>query len=163
MRTHNRALSHKSYSHLEAWFQPSAERRCGSHRITFVSYSGVYVDRFDRKRLLAGADSVRLALIILVALADDVLLLYALTFLSAVAGAIYRMARIAVVPQLAGRKAELLTINSLLNSAQTLTLALGPAVGGLVVAALGVRFAFALDAATFAMSASSSLNGRCWW
>ena len=121
--------------------------------LVFGLIGSVYVDRFDRKKLLIATDIARLLLTILIMLADNILLLYLLTFLCATAGMIYRMARLAIVPQLAAGKEELLTINALLNLTQTLTLTLGPAVGGLIIAYLGVGSAFALDAATFALSA----------
>lgn len=121
--------------------------------LLFGLIGSVYVDRIDRKKLLIAADIARLLITVLIVLANNILLLYLLTFLCASAGMIYRMARLAIVPQLALAKEELLTINALLSLTQTLTLTVGPAVGGVIIAYLGVGSAFALDAATFAVSA----------
>ncbi|MCP4429145.1 MAG: MFS transporter [Chloroflexi bacterium] len=121
--------------------------------LLFGLMGGVYVDRFNRQRLLVAADSIRVVLTLLMLAAETAVFLYALVFLNALAGVVYRMARLAIVPQIAADKEDLLTTNALLNAAQTLTLVLGPAVGGLLIAALGVKSAFIIDAASFALSA----------
>jgi MFS family permease len=115
---------------------------------------GVYVDRFDRKKLMIAADLSRAVLTVLILASNQVAVLYGLIVCHALAGAIFRMARLAVVPQLVADKKKLLSVNALLNLTQAVTLTLGPAVGGLLVTFVGVRAAFALDAASFVWSAA---------
>ncbi len=114
---------------------------------------GVYVDRYDRRRLLILTDTLRVVFTLAILFTENIFLLYGLVFANALAGTVYRMARMAIIPQMSSRKETLISINALLNLAQSLTLTLGPAVGGLLVAMLGVSAAFALDALTFAVSA----------
>lgn len=114
---------------------------------------GVWIDRFNRQKLMVGCDLARAALVLPVIFVNELVALYALVFLTACAGTIYRVARLAITPQLVANPHQLLAANALFSLAQTLTLALGPGMGGVLVACLGFELAFALDAASFLLSA----------
>lgn len=121
--------------------------------LVFGLVGGVFVDHVHRGRLLVAADALRMVLAVGMLLADTPAWLYALLLISASGGVFSRMARMAIVPHLAERKEDLLATNSLLNITQTLTLVLGPAIGGALVAAVGVPAALGLDAVSFGLSA----------
>ena len=113
---------------------------------------GLIVDRADRRRLLIVADCLRFLLTIGLVVSHTVAWLYLLIFAKASASVLYRVARLAIVPEIA-RQEDLLSTNALLNSASMVTLVLGPAVGGLLVAAIGAPMALVLDALSFGLSA----------
>lgn len=121
-------------------------------------FAGALVDRLPRRLVVLAADLMRGgAIAALAALAAiHTLTVTELVFLSIVVGvgdAFFYPAYRAIMPELL--PSELLTQGNAFNSAsQTIgTSFLGPAVGGIIVAAGGTSTAFAIDAATFAVSA----------
>ncbi|MEW5988498.1 MAG: MFS transporter [Chloroflexota bacterium] len=121
--------------------------------LLFGLVGGVWVDRFARQKVMVVADSLRVALTLLLLATDNVTLFYGLVFLNATAGVLYRTAQLAIIPQVVQRPVELPAANALINTALMLTMALGPAVGGLLVSQLGVNAALGLDALSFGLSA----------
>jgi MFS family permease len=114
---------------------------------------GPLVDRFSRKKLLVGADLVRLVVFVLLALAVSAGQIVALALVAGIASGFARPAAYAGLPNLV--PAELLPrANSLLRTADQLTIMVGTLVGGVVVAASGPDLAYWLNAASFAVSAS---------
>jgi MFS family permease len=114
---------------------------------------GPLVDRLSRKRLLVGADVVRLVVFVLLALAVSAGQIVALALVAGIASGFARPAAYAGLPNLV--PAELLPrANSLLRTADQLTVMVGTLVGGVVVAASGPDLAYWLNAASFAVSAS---------
>jgi MFS family permease len=114
---------------------------------------GPLVDRFSRKKLLVGADLVRLVVFVLLAVAVSAGQIVALALVAGIASGFARPAAYAGLPNLV--PAELLPrANSLLRTADQLTIMVGTLVGGVVVAASGPDLAYWLDAASFAVSAS---------
>ncbi|TMB86230.1 MAG: MFS transporter, partial [Chloroflexi bacterium] len=126
---------------------------------------GVVSDRFDRRRVLIGADVVRgLAVggMALLSLAGA-LQLWHMFVLVAVYGAgtaFFGPAFDAIVPELMPSE-QLAQANSLDQLVRPIAFRLaGPALGGWMVAGLGVGTAFALDSATFVISAAAVLSMR---
>jgi predicted MFS family arabinose efflux permease len=123
---------------------------------------GVIVDRIPRRFAMLASDTTRGAAVAVIALlvGVGVLQVWELVVMSVIFGAadaLFYPAATAIVPEIL--PAELLVQGSALN-ATSHTLAqmlIGPAVGGLVVAALGYEWAFAIDAASFALSAGCVL------
>jgi MFS family permease len=114
---------------------------------------GPLVDRLSRKRLLVGADVVRLVVFVLLALAVSAGQIVALALVAGIASGFARPAAYAGLPNLV--PAELLPrANSLLRTADQLTVLVGTLVGGVVVAASGPDLAYWLNAVSFAVSAS---------
>lgn len=128
----------------------------------FLLFAGALVDRLPRRLVVLGANGLRaVAVAVLAALvAAHALNLTELALLSAAVGAgdaFFYPAYRAIMPELL--PADLLTQGNAFNSASQTAGAsfLGPAIGGVIVAAGGTSVAFAVDAATFAVSALSLL------
>ncbi|MDQ3991567.1 MAG: MFS transporter, partial [Actinomycetota bacterium] len=117
-------------------------------------------DRFDRRRVMVAADAIRGVAIAAIGVLSvaGALRLWHLLILVAVYGvgdALFGPAFGSIVPDVVPRDL-LVEANSLNQLSRPLTFRLiGPAVGGLVIAGLGVGTAFLLDAATFAVSAGA--------
>lgn len=126
--------------------------------LLFVLIGGVVSDRVDRRRVMVAGDIVRSAsMIVLAALAlGGVLQLWQLVVISAIyaiGDALFAPASGAIVPDLVPRE-HLTEANALAEFTRPVALQLaGPALGGLLVAALGTGAAFALNAVTFLISA----------
>jgi MFS family permease len=118
---------------------------------------GPLVDRLSRKRLLVAADVVRLAAFVLLAFAVRPWQIVALAFLAGTATGFGRPAAYAGLPNLID--SELLPrANSLMRTAEQLTVMIGTLLGGVVVAASGPDLAYALNAGSFLLSASLILR-----
>jgi predicted MFS family arabinose efflux permease len=120
---------------------------------------GVIVDRVPRRLAMLASDSTRGAAVAVIAVlvALGALQVWELVLMSAVFGAadaLFYPAATALTPEIL--PAELLVQGSALNhTSQTVAQALiGPALGGLIVAAVGYEWAFAIDAGSFAVSAA---------
>ena len=116
-------------------------------------FGGVIADRVDRRRLLLVTQTCLCATSLTLALATQlgfvsVPLLYALTAIGAAFGALDGPARAAIAPTLVERR----LIPSVAALNQTLWRVgsiVGPAIAGVVIAAIGLSAAYWLDAATF--------------
>jgi MFS family permease len=124
----------------------------------FLLFAGALVDRLPRRLVVLGANALRGAAIAAVGafVVAHALNLTELVVLSAVVGAgdaFFYPAYRAIMPELL--PADLLTQGNAFNSAsQTVGAAfLGPALGGVIVAAGGTSTAFFIDAVTFVVSA----------
>lgn len=113
---------------------------------------GPLVDRLSRKRLLVLADIVRLAAFVLLAFAVHPWQIVALAFVAGVASGFARPAAYAGMPNLVAPE-TLPQANSLLRTAEQLTITFGTLIGGIVVAASGPDLAYSLNAASFLLSA----------
>jgi DHA3 family tetracycline resistance protein-like MFS transporter len=130
--------------------------------IAFLLLGGVLSDRFDRRRLMLGADVARglaIAAIAVLSLTGTLELWHMLVLVAVfgAATAFFGPAFDAIVPDVL--PASLLPqANSLDQFVRPLALRLaGPAVGGFLIEGVGVGWAFALNAATFAVSAAALL------
>ena len=118
--------------------------------------AGLIVDRFNRRRLMIGADVLRAVIVaglILVEGPGTIWLAYVLTMLQMVAGAVSIPARSASIPNVTTPR-ELLTANALLSASWSVMLAIGAAMGGFATEWLGPRPVFLLDSLTYLLSAS---------
>ena len=113
---------------------------------------GPLVDRLSRKRLLVGADLVRLAAFVLLAFAVRPWQIVALAFVAGAATGFARPAVYAGLPNLVDAE-TLPRANSLLRTAEQLTVTTGTLLGGGLVAAAGPDLAYGLNAGSFAVSA----------
>jgi MFS family permease len=130
--------------------------------ITCLLIGGAVSDRFDRRVVMLTADTVRaIALAALAALAITAALtfweLLAIAVMYGAATAFFNPASDALVPQLL--PADVLAqANSLDQLIRPMALRLaGPALGGLMVGAIGAGWTFALDGASFAISVAALL------
>lgn len=122
--------------------------------LLFGLAAGVVVDRTDRRRLMIVSELVRAGLMVAVPLllVGGVGWLYGLVFLSAALGQFFSPAFYSALPDIADDE-QLGAANSLLSVSQYGAIALGSAVGGLLVTYWPIAWAYYLDAATFLVSA----------
>jgi MFS family permease len=134
--------------------------------LLFALVSGAVADRADRRRLLVGADLVRTAGLVLLAVAvaggrASVLLLVAVFFVTATAETVFDSAWQATLPMVVDR-GDLPRANSWMQTVEfTGNGLVGPALGGVLFAAAAAA-PFAVDAVSFAVSALllATLPGR---
>jgi MFS family permease len=130
--------------------------------IAFLLIGGALSDRLDRRRVMLAADATRGLAVGLMALLSiaGVLALWQVAALVALYGAgtaFFSPAFDALVPEVLPAE-QLAEANSLDQFVRPIALRLaGPALGGVLIDAVGVGSAFALDAVTFAVSAAALL------
>src|SRR4051812_31737224 len=117
-------------------------------------FGGAFADRIERRRLLFGAQSAILisaaALAAITIFTDPpVLLIFVFAALLAGGASVDSVARSAIVPALAGER--LRAALSVSYGLHTSAAVIGPALGGLMIAALGVGSAYAAQAGGFAV------------
>jgi MFS family permease len=119
------------------------------------------VDRLPRRRLLIGADLVRFAVFAALPLAGSAAVIVALAAVAGFATGFFRPALYAGLPNLVSDE-ELANANSILQTMENLTLAVGPILGGVLVATTGPDPAYLINAATFLASAAllAGIPGR---
>ncbi|GAA4335828.1 MFS transporter [Streptomyces venetus] len=118
--------------------------------------SGRLVSLYDRKRLMVGADLCQAVALLTLLLAPDgmrVGLLYALAVVTGGCSTLSQVALRSSIPEIVGAEHRV-RANALLVTGRSLAMIAGFASSGLVVAQLGYSAAFALDAATFLVSAT---------
>ena len=114
--------------------------------------AGVLADRLDRRMILVTSDLVRAAVIFGVVFTRDILVLYALIFLMGLARTLFNPTIRAAFPSVVG-DGDLTRANALISATFSVSIALGPALGGLLIATVGLEAAFLIDAATYVVSA----------
>ena len=115
--------------------------------------AGVLADRLDRRIILVASDLTRAILVLGIAFARELVVLYALIFLMGVARTFFNPTVRAAFPSVVG-DGDLTRANALISGAFSASIMVGPALGGLLVASLGVNVAFFLDATTYLLSAA---------
>ena len=117
--------------------------------------AGLIVDRFDRRRLMIVSDLLR-ALVVLgfvvINEPKEIYLVYLLTMLQVVIGAVFQPAQSASVPNITSPR-ELLTANALMAASWSIMLAVGAALGGFAAEWLGIRTVFFIDSLSYVLSA----------
>lgn len=127
--------------------------------------SGPVVDRVDRRFLLLACDGAQALLVgsipfawLTVTPGDlsqfGILLIYFVVIVSSILITVYQVAFRSSLPQIVGR-ASLVQANATLTMATQVAYGIGPAIAGLVVAAIGESQALGLNAATFVVAAAS--------
>jgi MFS family permease len=117
--------------------------------------AGVALDRLDRKRVMIASDLIRAVvalLFILTVSRHDAWLLYALSAVLMAASPFFTSGRSSVLPAIASKE-ELHTANSLTQTTQWTTLAVGALLGGTSVMQFGYRWAFFGNSLSFLVSA----------
>ncbi len=117
--------------------------------------AGVFVDRWDRRRVMLASDLVRAGIVlgfILVSSLDRLWLMYLLAVAHATVGTFFSPARMALVPRIVGTPG-LMAANSLNQLTRMLAGVLGAGLAGVLVGIVDVTWpAFVIDASTFALS-----------
>ncbi len=114
---------------------------------------GVLADRLDRRVVLVAGDLARAALVVGLVFVRDLFVLYALIFLMGVARTFFNPTIRAAFPSVVGG-GDLTRANALISGTFSVSIAVGPALGGLLVATVGINAALLLDAVTYLISAA---------
>ena len=120
--------------------------------LLFSQPAGVLADRFDRKKILIAADVLRFGLLALFPFITEVWQVYALIFLINAVTAFFTPTFEASIPEIVGEEQYVKAL-SYSRVAVDIEAVAAPAVAGLLVVWLGVRWVFWFDAATYLVSA----------
>lgn len=123
--------------------------------LLFGSFAGVFVDRWDRKRTMVRSNLIRapfLLLLFAVDSAERVWIVYVVAFAVSTLGQFFRPAENALLPRLVGEE-HLVPANALNALNDNLSRLIGPALGGLIAAWMGLGGVAAVDAASFLIAA----------
>jgi MFS family permease len=117
--------------------------------------AGVYVDRWDRRRVMLASDLLRAVVVLGLAGAastGQVGALYVLAFIEASIGAFFTPARSAIMPRIVPAEG-LMTANSLNQMTRVVATVIGGAAAGVLVGVAGLSWpAFVVDSLTFLAS-----------
>src|SRR5215203_1813002 len=113
--------------------------------------AGVLADRFDRRIVLVGSDLARAVLVLGLVFARDLATIYVLVFLMGLARTVFNPTVRAAFPSVVGG-GDLTRANALISGTFSVSETAGPALGGVLVATVGVEAAFLLDSATYLVS-----------
>jgi MFS family permease len=112
---------------------------------------GPFLDRFERRSLMVAADAVRIGVFVALIFAPNVETVVGLAAVAGLATGFFRPAVYAGIPNLVPDE-ELPRANALLQGVENLSWAVGPLVGGILVAAFSPSAAYAVNAVSFAVS-----------
>ena len=143
-----------------AWLSASLLLTFGASGL-FAPLGGVLGDRFDRRRVMIASDLAGAAAFAAMAFVEDPALLLAIGFVTAVVETPFWSASQAAIPNLVS-KDELPWANGLLQVGGNAGIMLGPAIGGVLLAAVGAGMVFGLNALSFLLSALvvATVRGR---
>ncbi len=113
---------------------------------------GPLIDRWSRRRLMIGADLARLGVFFLLPFLSSPSAIVVAAFVAGIANWLFRPAVYAGLPNLLDDD-DLPAGNALLQATEWVTTAVGPLLGGVLVAASGPDLAYWINAATFLLSA----------
>jgi MFS family permease len=114
--------------------------------------AGVLADRVDRRIVLVASDLARAVLALGLVFASDLATIYILVFLMGLARTVFNPTVRAAFPSVVGG-GDLTRANALISGTFSTSIMVGPALGGLLVASIGVDAAFLADAVTYLVSA----------
>lgn len=114
--------------------------------------AGPLLDRVDRRRLLVGSDLVRAAVFATLPFTTSALQVVLLALVAGAATSVFRPVLFAGLPN-AVTDEQLPEANGLVQAAENLMVALGPVLGGVLVAWAGVDLAYWVNAVSFIVSA----------
>ena len=124
-------------------------------------FAGVFVDRFDRKRIMLGSDLLRAILIFLIPflIPLNINWLYIIVALTSAITQFFDSAHASVLPEVASDE-ELSAANALMAVSSVGSMTVGFAVAGMIASRYDIEWAFYLDAFSFLVSASLILSTR---
>jgi MFS family permease len=122
---------------------------------------GPLIDRLSRRATMITADLVRAAVFCLLPFTHSALQIVVLAGVAGLATGFFRPAAYAGLPNLVAED-DLAAANALLQTAENASWAIGPVIGGVLVAAAGTHAAYWINAVSFLASAAllSGIPGR---
>jgi len=123
--------------------------------ILLGSVAGVFVDRWNRRWTMIGANVFRGLLLLLLLTfrsAEQVWVVYVIAFFASVANLFFSPANNALLPQLV-TKDELVSANSLDALGENVARNVGPALGGVLLAAAGMAVVALVDVGSYLIGA----------
>ncbi len=131
----------------------------GVGQLTGATFSGVVVDRVNRRRLMMACDLVRMLLYATLPLTTvmrsaSMAIICLVVAVAAVTSNLFMVAHMASVPNLVDAK-DVASANGRLQATQALTFVVGSALAGAVCSRFGPAWALGIDAMSFAISALS--------
>jgi MFS family permease len=125
--------------------------------VVAAPFGAVLGDRFPRERVIVGiniARSITIAAAAFAAFADAPAgVVYALASLMGLLQSVFRPTQAALLPLLARSPQELTAANLVLTTIESVGVFVGPAIGGLLLAATGTDTVFAITGAVFLLAA----------
>ncbi len=125
--------------------------------------AGVFVDRWDRRRVMLASDLIRAGLVlgfVFVASTDRLWLMYAIAVAHATVGTFFTPSRMAMIPRVVPREG-LMAANSLNQMTRIIASVVGSALAGIIVGLADVFWpAFTIDALSFLLSFALVLSVR---
>jgi DHA3 family macrolide efflux protein-like MFS transporter len=117
--------------------------------------AGVFVDRYDRKRIVMASDLLRALLISLIPflISQNIMWLYVLVALSSAINQFFDSAHASVLPEVASEE-DLSAANSMMSISSVGSTTVGFAAAGFIAAGPDINLAFYLDALSFVISAT---------
>jgi len=114
--------------------------------------AGIVSDRFSRKTIMIISDVVRSGLILILAIASSLWMVYTTLFTIGILSAVFIPAKNGKLKEVVG-DGDMKAAMSITSMIDSLTKIFGPLLSGLLVAALGAQQVFIIDSATFIVSA----------
>jgi MFS family permease len=115
-------------------------------------FAGALGDRLDRRRVLIASEAISTVFFAAMAFVDTPLWLIMLAFCSAIAELPFFSASRAAIPNLVESEDDIAWANSLVTLGVHSGIAIGPVIGGLLVAVAGPSWVFAINAVSFVIS-----------
>jgi len=115
-------------------------------------FAGALGDRFDRRKVMIWSEALASCFFIGMVFAQAPLLLIVLAFGSAISELPFFSASRAAIPNLVEREEDISWANSLITVGVHAGIAVGPLLGGLIVASAGPTWVFGINAVSFVIS-----------
>lgn len=130
-------------------------------RIILLPIAGVFIERFDKKKIAVLMDSLNACLFIFTFILASINglslgLIYTSTLLTNMFTTIFALAMNVSRPQLVSKK-NLISLNAKGNIIESLATICGPVIGGLVFALFNIRYFFLINGLSFLISAMIEL------
>ncbi len=119
-------------------------------------YTGVLIDRLDRKKIMIGMDLTRAAIVLgylLVRRPEQIWIIYVIAMIEVTMTALFEPARTAIIPTVCSQR-ELVAANALSSITWSAGASIGAAAGGFAAAVFGREVCFFLDSLSFLASAA---------
>lgn len=123
-------------------------------------FAGALGDRFDRRMVMILSEAAAAAAFAVMAFVTDPEWLIALAFVSAIVETPFWAASRAAVPNLVEREEDIAWGNSLFSMGWSSGIAVGPVIGGVLLAAAGSGWVFGINAISFLVSLALTVSVR---